>query len=936
MRYQPGQKKKLVPIGVRFECPICKALSKRKDTTRTHMRRQHPAQSNLPIAEVQTGEVSTNETLTETLISNKSLPNQVASQPEPKQEPEEATSEPQPEPEQATSEPRLVISEKPKNFANWGTSASDYFCESEDNEPPAKEPEEVAFQPKPVISQKWQKSVYNGGACAFDSETEEQEPPAKRSATLGDVITQRPFVTKLTPICPELVTAVLQGDSGNLDDSLTSEYVPGADSDSENTMDFNQSSDNVFDNSFEADDPPPQDTKTTRKRTASTKSAPKPPAPISKPKQSNNVGGKSACPICFKCFLRRDKTRNHMKREHPEQANMDIGKGGERRSLCKFCHKQFSNVLEHQQESCPKNPDSIMNQKLLAKLKQAQAPKPSSKDFVAQAITSDQEDRQSQGSTRSVGSKGSQESRQSLQMFERGATRILSEFETWLREKSGLQTSVMTQYYNMSIRFFQYCEDTDPLFIADSVLTMNKKPQVVHLPGLDLFLNSLETDSIRQAACKMYAKLVKYLTRHLSNHFLNILSPAEYTMIDIRLKAHQCDVLEVQKLINKRAEKERSERNHEKLLSKDYKSNNEKTGQLMSKFLTCNYNAVELRDEYLDLDPARADAMTCEEILTVRNYIMANLLLLGGGNRGDSLRNMTLREFNNKHLDPKTNHITVYTLDHKTGRKGAALTPFLSPDLLQIAELYGKLFRPKLTARRNMGQKDRNDRFGKKFEENPEQGDDATPFFLSKHGHYLVKIDVVVDFIKKVLKTHCGEVVEKGFTSRCFRNWCAQEASSSNDPILRANAFEAMNHSEQVNKQFYVNQKASQKVNHALQFLEKLGATGIVKSSRAATTEAVEENQDQPSESRSRAAATTTQEKQVFRWLTAEEKQICYEAMAKYYPSLNKETVEKACQDSARFRVIWDKLLLEKKCRKAATMALRSAIRHKCEKSQKM
>jgi len=640
-----------------------------------------------------------------------------------------------------------------------------------------------------------------------------------------------------------------------------------------------------------------------------------------------------------------------MKREHPEQANMDIGKGGERRSLCKFCHKQFSSVLHHQRESCPKNPDSVMNQKRLAKLKQAQAPKPSSKDFVAQAITSDQEDRQSQGSTRSVGSKGSQESRQSLPVFERGATRILLEFETWLKEKSALATGVMSQYFSMSVRFFNYCEATEPLFIADSVLTMNKRPEVVHLPGLDLFLTSLPSDSVRQQACKMYIKLVKFLTRHLTNHFRNILSAADFHHVEVNLKACNSDALESQKIINKRAEKERLVTGHQKLMSNDYKADNEKTGQLMSKFLNCKYIKVELRDEYLDLDATKADVMISEDILQVRNYIMAIILLTGGGNRGDSLRNMTLYEFNNKHLDPITNAITVYTFDHKTGKHGAALTPFLSPDLLTIAELYGKLLRPKLTARRNMEQKDGNHRFGQKFEDNPEQGDDATPFFLSKHGHYLVKIDVVVDFIKKVLKKHCGETVEKGFTSRCFRNWCAQEASSSDDPILRANAYEAMNHSDQVSKQFNVTQKAAQKVKHALQFLPKLGATGIVKSSRAATRQVEEPNQEQPnqeqpnqeqpnqeqpSQSTSRAAATTTQEKQAFRGMTADEKQVCFDAMGKYYPSLNNETVEKACQGSARFRVIWDKLLLEKKVRKVATQALRSAIRHKCEKIQKM
>jgi hypothetical protein len=57
--------------------------------------------------------------------------------------------------------------------------------------------------------------------------------------------------------------------------------------------------------------------------------------------------------------------------------------------------------------------------------------------------------------------------------------------------------------------------------------------------------------------------------------------------------------------------------------------------------------------------------------------------------------------------------------------------------------------------------------------------------------------------------------------------------------------------------------------------------------------------------------------------------------MGKYYPSLNKEAVEKASQDSARFQQIWDTLMLEKKNRKLATQALMSAIRHKCEKIHK-
>ena len=216
-------------------------------------------------------------------------------------------------PEQVVSEPMPVISEKPKNSANRGKSFAEYLLESEDDdeERPAKpipksisikpalqslvacyynsssdedeEPEHIASQPELVISENPKKSAYSG-PCDFDSysDTEDQEPPAKRSATMGMGTTQKPFLTKCAPFCQELVRAEEEGDLTKLDDSFTSEYLPGAESDSENKMDFN---DDVFERSFEADDPPPQETITTRKRKAATKSAPAPKPPCQSPRK---------------------------------------------------------------------------------------------------------------------------------------------------------------------------------------------------------------------------------------------------------------------------------------------------------------------------------------------------------------------------------------------------------------------------------------------------------------------------------------------------------------------------------------------------------------------------------------------------------------------------------------------------------------------------
>ena len=148
--------------------------------------------------------------------------------------------------------------------------------------------------------------------------------------------------------------------------------------------------------------------------------------------------------------------------------------------MCQFCHKPFCSVKNQELESCPQNPDSLKNQKHLAKQKQAQASKQSDKDYIephSPQRLSEEEDRQSRGSresrgsTGSVGSQGSKENRPSLPQFERGATSILQEFETFLKTKGCVEKSVMTQYHNMAKRFFLHWEESDPLFIADYVLT---------------------------------------------------------------------------------------------------------------------------------------------------------------------------------------------------------------------------------------------------------------------------------------------------------------------------------------------------------------------------------------------------------------------------------------------------------------------------------
>ena len=113
---------------------------------------------------------------------------------------------------------------------------------------------------------------------------------------------------------------------------------------------------------------------------------------------------------------------------------------------------------------------------------------------------------------------------------------------------------------------------------------MNKRPKVVHLPTLDPFLDR-KTDSVKQTACKMYAKVITFLDKHLSDNFLQILNQAAYQFAGSHLNACKKAATLTQKKLNKKVDTERTAKNHQLLISHDYKADNEKTGKLMKMFL---------------------------------------------------------------------------------------------------------------------------------------------------------------------------------------------------------------------------------------------------------------------------------------------------------------------------------------------------------------
>ncbi len=269
---------------------------------------------------------------------------------------------------------------------------------------------------------------------------------------------------------------------------------------------------------------------------------------------------KSMCPICSQLFTRRDSVRKHMRKLHPTQADMPIPM-----DLCQYCHQTFVNTAAHERDHCDQNPDSKFIQKRLLKMGAAKNTDSTPNILFAPPHTSkphldDQASIASSSSSSLVGSSG-----RSSRQFEKDESKILHLFREYLIVNGDVATSVMRQYYSMAKRFFAHCEAAEPLFKADTVLAMNLKPRYVQLlPGISSFLKSMPTISTKQNACKMYAKLTKFLLEYLLCHFKEVCSTDQYDHVKFHLDEVKEKANKHSANLNMRAEKARLEKNREK------------------------------------------------------------------------------------------------------------------------------------------------------------------------------------------------------------------------------------------------------------------------------------------------------------------------------------------------------------------------------------
>jgi hypothetical protein len=110
--------------------------------------------------------------------------------------------------------------------------------------------------------------------------------------------------------------------------------------------------------------------------------------------RATRVGGtKSQCPVCKTFYSRKDYTLVHMKKKHPEEAQLPENRslGGSRRDYCDFCKKLFANLSNHKRNSCRLNPNSVWSKKQLAKRLEYKAKKTLLQPkFIAAPVASQQ------------------------------------------------------------------------------------------------------------------------------------------------------------------------------------------------------------------------------------------------------------------------------------------------------------------------------------------------------------------------------------------------------------------------------------------------------------------------------------------------------------------------------------------------------------------
>jgi hypothetical protein len=282
------------------------------------------------------------------------------------------------------------------------------------------------------------------------------------------------------------------------------------------------------------------------------------------------------------------------------------------------------------------------------------------------------------------------------------------------------------------------------------------------LPDLRIYESSVPPSTLKTTIAA-YHSFHNFLSQELTKHQLTMQNP-RYTQIASDLLLKQISAKLLAKSNSKKVARGANKNRFKSVKNNDWTNRPDEVFQLMSKFSTCK--AVETM---LDEMPNEVPSSRWTKF-EMRDFLMACLLVLGGGHRGEVVRNLTLEEF--CEAKRKNDVWVALVFKHKTGSEAPAYLTFFDDRLFSCMNAFLKHVRPEFV----------------RMSDPPGDPEDGTlQFFLNEQGGYIDRNLNATEFFKKQILSMGLQTKEqlKGLTGKCFRSTISAWGSSHQTEGIR-------------------------------------------------------------------------------------------------------------------------------------------------------
>jgi hypothetical protein len=290
---------------------------------------------------------------------------------------------------------------------------------------------------------------------------------------------------------------------------------------------------------------------------------------------------------------------------------------------------------------------------------------------------------------------------------------------------------------------------------------------------------------------------------------LNRLSPAAYQHISTNLHENAKHAQEQGLIIRAKIKRNRMVVREDERERKTFKANPNIVLDLVRWFLNCQY-VQEMTNRLAANMRLELEKQQGPGPVFIKNFLIAQLLMLTGGHRGDALRNMTLGEWQNMQaieVEIKDNDgkvckgkcLVVSVKEHKTWRQGEAYLSIMEDSQMRaMLQGYADRVRPLVLRQRQLQE----DPLGAASGMAPRLHKNLLcRFFLLANGGQVERMEPVTKLIKEILVKYCGYTIEqlhRNFTASNIRVCLSNFASNHGEANVRELAGLAFNHSLRV------------------------------------------------------------------------------------------------------------------------------------------